>query len=106
MGHVIVGAVALLLFMYLLGLLLGSIYQHFGRTGEFILFGIAFLLLSVFVLVSTYWHWWGALFGWLAYLREARKYRTVDEENAAIVKAMNSVPVLVGRTVIVAATKS
>ena len=46
------------------------------------------------------------LFGWLAYLREARKYRTVDEENAAIVKAMNSVPVLVGRTVIVAATKS
>jgi hypothetical protein len=57
---------ALLLFLYLLGLLLGSIYQHFGRTGEFILFGIAFLLLSVFVLVSTYWHWWGAIFGWLA----------------------------------------
>jgi hypothetical protein len=24
-----------LLFMYLLGLLLGSIYQRFGRTGEF-----------------------------------------------------------------------
>jgi hypothetical protein len=57
---------ALLLFLYLLGLLIGSIYQHFGRTGEFILFGIAFLLLSVFVLVSTYWHWWGAIFGWLA----------------------------------------
>jgi len=56
----------LLLFMDLLGLLLGSIYRRFGRTGEFILFGIAFLLLSVFVLVSTYWHWWGAIFGWLA----------------------------------------
>jgi hypothetical protein len=56
----------LLLFMYLLGLLLGSIYQRFGRTGESIFFGIAFLLLSVFVLMSTYWHWWGAISGWLA----------------------------------------
>jgi hypothetical protein len=56
----------LLLFMNLLGLLLGSIYQRFGRTGEYIFFGIAFLLLSVFLLVSTYWHWWGAIFGWLA----------------------------------------
>jgi hypothetical protein len=57
---------ALLLFMYLLGLLLGSIYQRFGRTGEYIFFGIAFLLLSVFLLVSTYWNWWSAIFGWLA----------------------------------------
>jgi hypothetical protein len=56
----------LLLFMYLLGLLLGSIYQRFGRTGEYILFGVAFLLLSVFLLVSAYWNWWGAIFGWLA----------------------------------------
>jgi hypothetical protein len=55
----------LLLFMYLLGLLLGSIYQRFGRVGEYIFFGIAFLLLSVFLLMSTYWHWWGAIFGWL-----------------------------------------
>lgn len=57
---------ALLLFMYLLGLLLGSIYQRFGRVGEYIFFGIAFLLLSVFLLVSIYWNWWGAIFGWLA----------------------------------------
>jgi hypothetical protein len=56
----------LLLFLYLLGLLLGSIYQRFGRTGELLLFGIAFLLLSVFVLLSTYWHWWDAIFGWFA----------------------------------------
>ncbi len=55
----------LLLFLYLLGLLLGSIYQCFGRMGEYVFFGIAFLLLSVFFLVSTYWHWWGAIFGWL-----------------------------------------
>jgi ABC-type Na+ efflux pump permease subunit len=55
-----------LLFMYLLGLLLGSIYQRFGRTGEYIFAGIAFLLLSVFLLVNTNWHWWGAIFGWLA----------------------------------------
>jgi hypothetical protein len=56
----------LLLFMYLLGLLIGSIYQRFGRTGEFFLFGIVFLLLSVFALLSTYWHWWGTISGWLA----------------------------------------
>ena len=57
---------ALLLFLYLLGLLLGSIYQRFGRVGEYVFFGIAFLLLSVFLLMSTYWHWWGTIFGWLA----------------------------------------
>jgi hypothetical protein len=56
----------LLLFLCLLGLLLGSIYQRFGRTGIYIFFGVAFLLLSVFLLVSTYWSWWGAIFGWLA----------------------------------------
>jgi hypothetical protein len=56
----------LLLFMYLLGLLLGSIYQRFGRVGEYIFSGIAFLFLSVFLLASTYWNWWGAIFGWLA----------------------------------------
>jgi hypothetical protein len=48
------------------GLLLGSIYQRFGRTGIYVLFGVAFLLLSVLLLVSTYWSWWGAIFGWLA----------------------------------------
>lgn len=56
----------LLLFLYLLGLLLGSIYQRFGRVGEYILFGSIFLLLSVFVVLSTYWNWWGAISGWLA----------------------------------------
>jgi hypothetical protein len=56
----------LLQFMYLLGLLLGSIYQRFGRTGEYIFFGVVFLLISVFWLVGTYWHWWRAIFGWLA----------------------------------------
>lgn len=55
----------LLLFMYLLGLLLGSIYQRFGRLGEYLFAGIVFLLLSVFVLLSSYLGWWGAIFGWL-----------------------------------------
>ena len=55
----------LLLFMYLLGVLLGSIYQRFGRTGEYILAGIVFLLFSVFLLMSAYWSWWSAIFGWL-----------------------------------------
>lgn len=57
---------ALLLFMCLLGLLLGSIYQRFGRIGEYIFFGIAFLLVSAFLLMSSYLSWWGAIFGWLA----------------------------------------
>jgi hypothetical protein len=56
----------ILLFMYPLGLLLGSIYQHFGRLGEHIFFGAAFLLLSVFLLASTYGHWRGAIFDRLA----------------------------------------
>jgi len=56
----------LLLFLFLLGLLLGSIYHRFGRTGEYILAGIVFLLLSAFVLMGSYWSWWGAIFGWLA----------------------------------------
>jgi len=30
------------------------------------LLGIVFLLLSVFVLVSSAWRWWGAIFGWFA----------------------------------------
>jgi hypothetical protein len=55
----------LLLFMFLLGLLLGSIYQRFGRIGEYILAGIAFLLLSGFLLLGSYWNWWGVIFGWL-----------------------------------------
>jgi hypothetical protein len=58
-------AFALLSFMYQLGLLLGSIYQRFGRAGEYIFLGGAFLLISVFVLMSTSWHWWGAISGWL-----------------------------------------
>ncbi len=56
----------LLLFMCLLGLLLGSIYYCFGRTGIYIFLGVVFLFLSAFVLVSSYWNWWGAIFGWLA----------------------------------------
>jgi hypothetical protein len=56
----------LLLFMYLLGLLLASIFQRFGRTGEYIFFGVVFLFLSVFLLLSSYWNWWGAILGWLA----------------------------------------
>jgi len=57
---------ALLLAMCLLGMLLGSIYYRSGRTGIYIALGIAFLLLSLFVVVSSYWSWWGAIFGWLA----------------------------------------
>ena len=56
----------LLLFMCVLGLLLGSIAQRFGRTGIYSVCGVAILLLSVFVLLSTVWNWWGTIGGWLA----------------------------------------
>lgn len=46
-----------------------------------------------------------ALFGFLARRRELRKYRTIDESNSAIVDAMSSVKMLLGRTVIVVARR-
>ncbi len=55
-----------LLLIYLVGLVIGSVYQRFGRIGEYIFAGGAFLLLSVFLLLSSYENWWGAIFGWLA----------------------------------------
>jgi hypothetical protein len=57
---------ALLLFMSLLGLFIGSIYQRFGGLGEYIFFGIVFLLLSLFALLSATLNWWGTIFGWFA----------------------------------------
>jgi hypothetical protein len=54
-----------LLFLFLLGLLLGSVYQRFGRIGIYIALGITLLLLSLFVVVSSVWGWWGPIFGWL-----------------------------------------
>jgi ubiquinone/menaquinone biosynthesis C-methylase UbiE len=44
-------------------------------------------------------------FGILSYNKEVRKYRTIDEHNASIVKAMNSTDLLLGRTVVVSGVK-
>ncbi|HEY1718255.1 MAG TPA: class I SAM-dependent methyltransferase [Verrucomicrobiae bacterium] len=44
-------------------------------------------------------------FGALARRREISKFKTVDSVNAPFVKAMNSFPLLLGRTIVVAATK-
>ena len=45
------------------------------------------------------------LLGALAWRTEEKKYRTIDANNAVLVRAMNSVPVLLGRTIVVAARK-
>lgn len=45
------------------------------------------------------------LFGALAYRTEVSRFRTIDSANAPLVKEMNSLPMLLGRTIIVAATK-
>ncbi|TMP97732.1 MAG: class I SAM-dependent methyltransferase [Verrucomicrobia bacterium] len=44
-------------------------------------------------------------FGALAWRAEADKYHTLDERNTPLVRAMNSLPLLLGRTVIVTAVK-
>lgn len=46
-----------------------------------------------------------ALFGALAKRREVRKYKTVDDSNEAMVDALNSLPMLLGRTIVVSARK-
>ncbi|HEV8194632.1 MAG TPA: hypothetical protein VGP82_24535 [Ktedonobacterales bacterium] len=56
----------LLLFMCLLGLMVGSIFQRFSRVGIYISAGVVFLLLSVFVLLGSSWGWWSTIFAWLA----------------------------------------
>jgi ubiquinone/menaquinone biosynthesis C-methylase UbiE len=45
------------------------------------------------------------LFGALAYQREENHYRTISPENAPLVQAMNSTPMLLGRTIVVSAVK-
>jgi SAM-dependent methyltransferase len=45
------------------------------------------------------------LLGALAWRTEVKKYRTINADNAPLVRAMNSLPVLLGRTVVVAAHK-
>lgn len=45
------------------------------------------------------------VFGALAYRKEVAKYRTVDAQNAPLVRAMNDSSMLLGRTVVVAAVK-
>lgn len=45
------------------------------------------------------------LFGALAYRGEVRRYETIGAENAPFVRAMNSLPMLLGRTIVVSAVK-
>ncbi|HTN66479.1 MAG TPA: hypothetical protein VL051_09890 [Burkholderiaceae bacterium] len=51
--------------------------------------------------------WWPciAFFGFFARRREIRKYRTVDHGNLGIVSRMNSMKMLLGRTIVVIARK-
>ena len=52
--------------MYFLGFVSGSIYRRFGRAGTLLFFLIVFLLMSIFSLVWTYLRWWGAFFHWFS----------------------------------------
>jgi SAM-dependent methyltransferase len=45
------------------------------------------------------------LLGSLAWRTEIKKYRTIDPDNAPLVRAMNSIPMLLGRTIVVSACK-
>lgn len=46
------------------------------------------------------------IFGTLAWRKEAKKYRTIDNANAPLVAAMNSWPMLVSRSLVAAAPKT
>lgn len=54
-----------MLLMFFLGFAPASIYQRFGRSGTYTVSGVVLGLLSIFSLLSTYLHWWGAIFAWL-----------------------------------------
>ncbi len=56
----------LLLFLSVLGLLVGSIYLRLGRIGIYAFSGAVLLFLSGFLLVSSDRNWWGAIFSWFA----------------------------------------
>jgi ubiquinone/menaquinone biosynthesis C-methylase UbiE len=45
------------------------------------------------------------LFGFLLYRREVTRYKRIDESNKQIIKNINSLPILLGRTVIISALK-
>jgi ubiquinone/menaquinone biosynthesis C-methylase UbiE len=57
--------------------------------------------------VAKVWLYWPfiQLFGLLARRREVRRYRTIDKTNIDIVRRMNSLPMLLGRTIIVVAVR-
>jgi ubiquinone/menaquinone biosynthesis C-methylase UbiE len=44
-------------------------------------------------------------FGSLIWVKEVKKYKTIDDTNREIVRKLNSIPVLLGRTIIVSAKK-
>lgn len=45
------------------------------------------------------------IFAAWAWRKETRRFKTIDEDNAPLVRQMNSLPILLGRTIIVAARK-
>ena len=52
--------------MYVLGFVVGSISQRFGRVGTVLFVLTVLLLTSLFALVWTYLRWWGAFFAWFS----------------------------------------
>ena len=53
----------------------------------------------------VFWYLPIKFFGALSYRTEVKKYHTIDPDNAPLVRAMNSLPVLLGRTIVVSARK-
>lgn len=57
--------------------------------------------------IAKLWLYWPfiAFFGFLARRREVRKYRTIDQSNVDFVRSINSLPMLLGRTIVVMAVR-
>ncbi|MTH52283.1 hypothetical protein GKZ89_02610 [Bacillus mangrovi] len=56
----------LLLFNFMFGLLIASLFQRFGKNGMYVFFSVLVLLLTVLSLLFTYFQWWVPFFSYLA----------------------------------------
>lgn len=56
----------LLTHMYFCGLAISTIHRRFGKIGMYIFSISSILIFSVLVLMSTYFHWWGDIIGFLS----------------------------------------
>ncbi|KPV56654.1 hypothetical protein QJ48_26545 [Paenibacillus sp. A3] len=56
----------LLLHLFFLGFAISSVQRRYGWFGMIVFSGGVFAVVTVLVVISSYYHWWGDLFQWIA----------------------------------------